>query len=400
MKTVKIILITILCGLIAFLGMALAWGVRSESGFYRGFGQSYKLAKEWEIPAAEVESLYVNYNMNSNDVYLFEGTGDSIVIREYTNFEGKEEWLSTVEQEGSTLAIRGQRRRSGFFLFGISREDAYVEIYLPSGLLTEMEIVTTSGEIRSERDFTVDGSFSVESSSGDICFQKVEAGKIMAGASSGSIAFDYAAGTVIAGASSGDIYFREIAGDAQISTSSGEITVERIDGDAEFSASSGDVRLRHAEGDVKISTSSGEIQVLGGSGTRIISASSGSITLADINGRFDLRTTSGEISVENGKGYGEAEASSGDVSVSLRSLEGDLDIDTTSGEVRIYLPEDASFAFVFSSASGECETFFDDCLSYNKRGTSAKGDYGSSPDFDISIATSSGDARVGTSTKP
>ncbi len=252
MKTVKIILITILCGLIAFLGMALAWGVRSESGFYRGFGQSYKLAKEWEIPAAEVESLYVNYNMNSNDVYLFEGTGDSIVIREYTNFEGKEEWLSTVEQEGSTLAIRGQRRRSGFFLFGISREDAYVEIYLPSGLLTEMEIVTTSGE----------------------------------------------------------------------------------------------------------------------------------------------------ISVENGKGYGEAEASSGDVSVSLRSLEGDLDIDTTSGEVRIYLPEDASFAFVFSSASGECETFFDDCLSYNKRGTSAKGDYGSSPDFDISIATSSGDARVGTSTKP
>ncbi len=394
MRTVKIILITILCGLIAFLGITLVWGVRSESGFYRGFGQPYKLAKEWEIPASETESLYVNYNMNSNDVYLFEGTGDNIVIREYTNFEGKEEWLSTVKQEGNTLVIRGERRRSGFFLMGISREDAYIEIYLPSGLLTEMEIVTTSGDIRAERDFTVDGSFSVESSSGDICFQKVGAEKIVAGASSGSITFGYAAGTVWAEASSGDICFQEIAGDAEISTSSGEITVERIDGNAEFSASSGDVRLRHAEGDVRISTSSGEIQVLGGSGTRIISASSGSITLADVNGRFDLRTTSGEIFLGNGNGYGEAEASSGDIDIRLDRLEGSLDIDTTSGEVGVYIPADASFSFAFGSASGECETFFDDCLSYNKRGTSAKGDYGSSPDKTISISTSSGSAYI------
>ncbi len=358
MRTVKIILITILCGLIAFLGITLVWGVRSESGFYRGFGQPYKLAKEWEIPASETESLYVNYNMNSNDVYLFEGTGDNIVIREYTNFEGKEEWLSTVKQEGSTLVIRGERRRSGFFLMGISREDAYIEIYLPSGLLTEMEIVTTSGDIRAERDFTVDGSFSVESSSGDICFQKVGAEKIVAGASSGSITFGYAAGTVWAEASSGDICFQEIAGDAEISTSSGEI------------------------------------QVLGGSGTRIISASSGSITLADVNGRFDLRTTSGEIFLGNGNGYGEAEASSGDIDIRLDRLEGSLDIDTTSGEVGVYIPADASFSFAFGSASGECETFFDDCLSYNKRGTSAKGDYGSSPDKTISISTSSGSAYI------
>lgn len=394
MKTVKIVLITILCGLIVFLGIALGLGAQAESGFYHGFRKPYKLAKEWEMPASELESLYVNYNMNSNDVYLFEGTGDNIVIREYTNFGEKEEGLSTVEQEGSALVIRGQRRHSGFFLLGVSREDAYIEIYLPSGLFTELEIVTTSGDIRAERDFTVHGSFSVQSSSGDIYFQKVEAEKIAAGASSGSITFDYAAGTVWGQASSGDICFREIAGDAEIATSSGEITVEQIEGNAEVSASSGDVSLRHAEGDVKISTASGEIQVLGGSGTRIISASSGSITLANVNGRFDLRTTSGEIFLENGNGYGEAEASSGGIDINLDRLEGSLKIDTTSGEVSVYIPADTSFSFAFSSASGECMTFFDDCLSYNKRGTSAKGDYGSSPDKKIDISTSSGSAYI------
>lgn len=399
MKSVKIILITILCGLTVLLGVVLGWGIHSGRGFQRGFGRPYTLAKEYEMPASEIESLYIDYSMNSNDVYLYEGTGENIVIREYTNFGGKEEGLSTVEQEGNALVIKGKRRHS-FFLFGFSRDDAYVEIYLPSGFLTETKILTTSGEISSEKDFTGGRSFLVESSSGDIRFPKVEAEKITASASSGSITFIHAAGTVVAQASSGDIFFQEITGDAEISTSSGEIKVERIDGGAECSASSGDVRIGCAEGDVSISTSSGEIAVLGGSGTRTISASSGSITLADVNGRFDLETTSGEISLENGNGYGEAEASSGDIDVRLSRLEGSLDINTTSGEVRIYIPQDASFSFAFSSASGECTTFFDDSLSYNRRGTSAKGDYGSSPDFDISIATSSGDATVGVSTRP
>lgn len=357
MKSVKIILITILCGLIVLLGVVLGWGIHSERGFQRGFGGPYTFAKEYEMPVSEIESLYIDYSMNSNDVYLYEGTGENIVIREYTNFGGKEEGLSTVEQEGNALIIKGKRRHS-FFLFGFSRDDAYVEIYLPSGFLTETRIVTTSGEISSEKDFMGGRSFLVESSSGDIRFPKVEAEKITASASSGSITFIHAAGTVVAEASSGDIFFQEITGDAQISTSSGEIAV------------------------------------LGGSGTRTISASSGSITLADVNGRFDLETSSGEISLENGNGYGEAEASSGDIDIRLSRMEGSLDIGTTSGEVRIYIPQDASFSFAFSSASGECTTFFDDCLSYNRRGTSAKGDYGNDPDKTISISTSSGDVYI------
>lgn len=394
MKTVKIILIAILCGLLVFLGVVLGWGVRSGSGSYRGFSRPYTLAKEWEVPAAEIESLYMNYGMNSNDVYLYEGTGENIVIREYTNFTEREDWLSVVEQQGNTLTVKGKRRRAGLFLTGIWGNDAYVEIYLPSGVLAETEIVTASGDICSEADWTGGSSFAVRTSSGDIDFAKVEAEKITAEASSGSITFHSAEGEVSACASSGDISFREITGNAEIATSSGEIKVERIAGNAKLSASSGDVRLGYAEGDVRVSTTSGEIAVLGGAGARVISASSGSVMLADVDGWFEIKTNSGEITLESGTGYGEAKASSGDVDISLNHLEGSLNIGTTSGEVNISIPADASFAFSFDSASGECSTFFDDCLSYNRRGTSAEGDYGSRPDKEVEISTTSGSAYI------
>lgn len=364
MKAVKIVLITILCGLIVFLGVVLGIGARAGAGFYHGFGRQYELAGEWEIPAAEIESLYIDYSMNSNDVYLYEGTGENIVIREYVTFKQRKEWFSTIEQKGRSLIIKGKRRHSGFFLTGGFNDDAYIEIYLPPSLLAEVDIVTTSGDIRSEKDFESVRSFAVESSSGDIRLQSVAAEKIIAGASSGSITFDYAEGNVSAQASSGDIVFHQIVGDAEISTSSGDI------------------------------------QVLGGAGLRNCSASSGSIRLADVAGRFDLHTTSGDIYLENGRGYGEAEASSGDIDIRLSGLEGSLDINTTSGEVGIRIPTDVSFTFAFDSSSGECVTFFDDVLSFNKRGTSAKGDYGSSSDIYINIATSSGDATVRTFTKP
>ncbi|MDE6129485.1 MAG: DUF4097 domain-containing protein, partial [Lachnospiraceae bacterium] len=373
MKAVKIVLITILCGLIVFLGVVLGVGARRGTGFNHGFGKPYELAGEWEVPAAEIERLYIDYHMNSNDVYLYEGTGENIVIREYVTFKEREEWFSTIEEDGDRLIVKGRRRHFGFFSTGGFNSGAYIEIYLPSGLLQEIDIVTTSGEICVEREFAGCESFSVESSSGDIRVQRVEAEKITAGASSG------------------DIVFHQIVGDAAIATSSGEITVRQIEGNAAVSASSGDVTLYQVEGDAAVSTSSGEIQVLGGAGSRNLSASSGSIRLADMDGIFNLHTTSGEIYVENGSGYGEARASSGDIDIRLVEMNGSLDIHTTSGEVSIYIPTEVSFSFVFDSASGECVTFFDDCLSFNRRGTSAKGDYGSSPDKKINISTSSGD---------
>lgn len=394
MKAVKIVLIAILCGLIVFLGVVLGVGVRSGTGFDHGFGWQYELAWEWEVPAAEIERLYIDYSMNSNDVYLYEGTGENIVIREYVTFKQKEEWFSIAEEDGDTLIVKGKRRHFGFFSIGGFNDGAYIEIYLPSNLLKEINIITTSGEICAERDFYGCESFSVESSSGDIRVQRVEAEKITAGASSGYITFDYAEGKVTAKASSGDIVFQQIVGDAAIATSSGEITVKQIEGNAAVSASSGDVTLYYVEGDVTVSTSSGEIQVLGGAGSRNLSASSGSIRLADMDGIFHLHTTSGEIYVENGRGYGEAKASSGDIDIRLMQMNGSLDIHTTSGEVNVYIPSETSFSFEFNSGSGECVTFFDDYLSFNRRGTSAKGDYGSSPDKKINISTSSGDVYI------
>ena len=85
---------------------------------------------------------------------------------------------------------------------------------------------------------------------------------------------------------------------------------------------------------------------------------------------------------------------SGEVRVGLIGIQGNLSVTTTSGDVFLQLPSKAEFAFDFDSASGECETFFDEALSFNKKGTSASGVYGNSADMEVKISTTSGDVWI------
>ena len=55
---------------------------------------------------------------------------------------------------------------------------------------------------------------------------------------------------------------------------------------------------------------------------------------------------------------------------------------------------DSAFAFNYSSTSGDCSTFFDDVLSFNKKGTEAKGQYGVADGKSIIVSTVSGDLRI------
>ena len=114
-----------------------------------------------------------------------------------------------------------------------------------------------------------------------------------------------------------------------------------------------------------------------------------------MEGSFDISTTSGDIRVQAQEGQGKAQTSSGDISVELSGLTGNLNMNSTSGDVNIKLPESDSFDFEADTTSGDINTFFDDNLKFSKKGNNAQGTYGANRNGSrIDIETTSGDIKI------
>ena len=309
---------------------------------YFTWNRNYSLVLEKEIPAEDIRSLNINYSMTFNDVIFYQGDGENVLVREYMSFEPEERQISTVEQNGTELAVKGARRNS-FSFFYVGFRDAYTEIYLPAELTENLEHVsvkTVSGSVLSQIPLAQTGTFQVSTTSGDVFFPEVRAEKI------------------------------------------------------ELSSVSGDIRLALTRTDkTELSTTSGEVRLQEGQGELDASSTSGDIRADSLEGAFRLDTTSGTLSIAKGSGFGKAGSVSGDIRIFLDELQGGLDISTTSGDVSLQLPKTASLSLHFSSTSGECVTFFDEELSFNKKGNKAEGQHGGG-EHSIDVSTVSGDLSI------
>lgn len=394
MKTLKITLIAVLSGialvLVTMLTVCLSGGSISIGNFYfspEGFGgkdpwsagetvyPECSLVLEKEIPAEGIDSLNINYSMNSNDVIFREGAEGTITIREYMNFTPNANQISTVNQKNGELTVTGKKRN---YFFSFLPRLGYTEIFLPPDLAVSLKVRTVSGEIFSDITFPQCEQFNVSSTSGDIYFPSVAADELQASSTSGDVCIQEASGNRIL-----------------LSTTSGDLKMETADADQiRISTTSGYISCSQLSGQITMSSTSGDIRILRGTGNTKANSVSGDIMLDDLSGDFNLNTTSGEISLNEGTGCGKANSVSGDIRIFLKELTGNLNIGTTSGEVSLTLPENASFYLDFDSTSGECNTFFDDDLSFNKRGTQAEGRYGSDGSTRLKISTVSGDLRI------
>lgn len=398
MKTLKKVLIIILCVLIAFLCAVL--GIVIHSGMDRlniyssnEYYKNFTLAMEKEIKPEGITILDVQYGMNSNSVYFYENEGENIIIREYLNFEASEEQLSTVEKNASKLLVKGKKRNSFSVLSFGNNLDGYTEIWLPADFKAGFTVKTASGDIHfpvAEAD-----DISLSSTSGDITLKQAAGKHIKASATSGNIILGQIEGNVEIDSTSGDIRLEQAKGDVRTDSTSGNVTLGRIEGTVKAESTSGDITMEQVKGAVKAESTSGDIHIMSGEGARTINTTSGEIIINKISGSFDFDTASGNIFVAEGSGCGNANSTSGDVSISLYELADNLTIETTSGEVALRLPKEASFALHFSSVSGECDTFFDEALSFNKKGTQADGVYGKDGSSKIMVSTTSGGLRIG-----
>lgn len=136
-------------------------------------------------------------------------------------------------------------------------------------------------------------------------------------------------------------------------------------------STSGDIKvLKKLNGENHvIKTTSGDIEITGIKNSDIKSTSgniliyegesisskttSGDIELISLKNKAELKSTSGEIEVKNMSGSIDVEATSGDIEIKSFNITGDSKISTKSGEIDIYLNNDAIISAVTTSGDKE-----------------------------------------------
>lgn len=176
-----------------------------------------------------------------------------------------------------------------------------------------------------------------------------------------------------------DIYIPEISlEEFKINGVSGDVILEDIEA-VEF-------YLETVSGDIKI-------QELVAEKIRIGSIS-GDIIVKDYTGNIDAGNISGDISLIGGSDNEELDAStvSGDISIEQDAVS-DMSIGSTSGDVRIRLPEDSQFYLDISTVSGDIKHDFSIKVS-SSGGRDLEGAVGDGKER-IMINTVSGDVTIG-----
>lgn len=357
MKGLKITLIAVLSmvvvGLCVLLGYSLS---RRDADRWEIVSSSAELVQEKEFPVEEFDKLDICYDRSSNDVTIRESDGNTVIVREFANFAAKDSELAEIKLSGSTLSVKGPKRVNN--MINVNRY-MYTEIWLPAGYDGEVSVKTVSGEIGVDRELSLQQKLRLSSTSGDITTKNVAASQVLITSTSGEVRL-------------------------------GELTAEEI----EISTTSGDIRLDKADGRLLATSTSGEVTVSDGSGERKVSTTSGDIRISGVDGKFSVSSTSGEVMLEGQSGFGTAGTTSGDIRLSAAQLTGDLDINTSSGEVTLQFSGDESLQFKAATVSGTISTFFDDALSFSKKGDRAEGSVGNDSKNKVTVTTTSGDICV------
>jgi lia operon protein LiaG len=176
-----------------------------------------------------------------------------------------------------------------------------------------------------------------------------------------------------------DIYIPEIIlEEFKINVVSGDVIMEDIE--------TALLNLKTVSGDIKIEELAAE-KIRAGS-------TSGDIIVRDYTGDIDAGSTSGDISLLDGIDNEDVEAStvSGDIFIEQNAVS-DMKLGSTSGDVRISLPEDSQFYLDISTVSGDIKHDFSiKVISSGRR--DLEGTIGDGEDR-IMISTVSGDVTIG-----
>lgn len=294
-------------------------------------------------------------------------------------------------------------------------------------MLREAQFTASSGDV--ELEYVKADQIQISTSSGYIKSEYLEGNQIKIKASSGDVTLTEAAGDMSVDTTSGDISIRTSAGALEISTSSGDVETETVKGDVRIGTSSGYVRSGKIDGNLKVNTSSGDVTAKYVGGNAEIDTSSGYIVLGEVRGSLNATSSSGSHEVDSVGGNVHTQSVSGDQSIGsaggsvemksssglielyglqkearfqttsggvtavITEMGGNVTVSSSSGDVRIKVPESGPFYLDVSTSSGGIDTSFDDMLEFNKRGNKATGTIGGDA-YRMEIGTTSGEVEI------
>ena len=162
-----------------------------------------------------------------------------------------------------------------------------------------------------------------------------------------------------------------------------------------MTSSSGEIKIDVLEaGNAKIDVSSGNVQL----GTAIadtleIKLSTGDLEIDTLVSKLTEINTSGETEIKSGRGEIKLEGSSGDVNLALSALDAPVNIDVSSGNITITLPEGIAFDALLDTSSGRIRSEFPVLGDLTAGGDELKGTVngGGVP---VTVKSSSGDIKL------
>ena len=137
-------------------------------------------------------------------------------------------------------------------------------------------------------------------------------------------------------AASADVDVQVDLGSLSARLASGDIRAGSIEGDAAVEAASGDVELGEVGGSLSANTAAGDVRLGRAGGRAAVHTASGDVQLGTVLAALSSSTQSGDVEVEDYEGGDlECNSTSGDVRIGLpsgRTL--DIDLNTLSGDIR------------------------------------------------------------------
>lgn len=195
-----------------------------------------KLVNMQEIPLNQMGRLSVNYV--SENIYIHEASGDSLVLKEYFNQSDPEMFARVFVDEDSLTIRHGERRK----LFNIL--SGYVELYLPKSFFGTLNVKSISGKIQADARLRL-SELNLSNTSGRIELD------------------DVIAGNAVLFTVSGGISAKGLRAYASVHSTSGAIAIQRAEGKGEFKTVSGgiDVLFDTATGDISAKSTSGRVRI-------------------------------------------------------------------------------------------------------------------------------------------
>ena len=179
------------------------------------------------------------------------------------------------------------------------------------------------------------------------------------------------------------------SGDVEIQNA---LTLEQFD----CKQTSGDIEVLESMeiNSIKINSTSGDVEFNRPVRTKEITvhSTSGTLNMQEINtNQYDLSTTSGDLRIGSLVGQGSIGSSSGDIGVSIESLDGIVDVSSSSGSINLNLKDNLNRYLEASTSSGDIDGNV--AFNYSKDGKEAfAGDENSINK--IKVQTSSGDITI------